>query len=103
MFFEDIDNRQVKWTQVGTQVVSTVFLGLDHNFSDEGPPLLFETMILDDRCDDQYQERYSTYEEAEHGHEVAVALAVVRAAAADKSIQAAFARASTPAGGQADG
>lgn len=26
--------------------VSTVFLGLDHNFYDDGPPILFETMTF---------------------------------------------------------
>ena len=26
--------------------ISTVFLGIDHNFNLEGPPLLFETMIF---------------------------------------------------------
>ena len=52
--------------------VSTVFLGLDHNWGD-GPPLLFETMIFGGKHD-QYQERYSTYEEAEAGHEEALKL-----------------------------
>lgn len=26
--------------------VSTVFLGIDHNFGDTGPPILFETMVF---------------------------------------------------------
>lgn len=29
-------------------LVSTVFLGLDHNFFGKGPPILFETMVFDD-------------------------------------------------------
>ncbi len=53
--------------------VSTVFLGLDHSW-DGGPPLLFETMIFGGAHND-YQERYSTWEEAEKGHAEAVALA----------------------------
>lgn len=52
--------------------VSTVFLALDHGYGDE-PPLLFETMIFGGKPDD-YQERYSTWEEAEAGHKRAVAL-----------------------------
>jgi hypothetical protein len=46
--------------------VSTVFLGIDHQWGD-GPPLLFETMVFGGEFD-QEQERYSTYEEAEAGH-----------------------------------
>ena len=58
----------------GPQVhVSTVFLGLDHQYGD-GPPLLFETMIFNGR-EDGYQDRYSTYQEALIGHEKALQLA----------------------------
>lgn len=51
--------------------VSTVFLSLDHNWGD-GPPILFETMIFGGEHDG-YQERYRTWEEAEEGHEIALA------------------------------
>lgn len=54
--------------------VSTVFLGLDHNFSGIGRPILWETMIFGGEHD-QYQERYTTREEAIAGHEVALNLA----------------------------
>lgn len=54
--------------------VSTVFLGLDHSFG-QGPPLLWETMIFGGPHN-QYQDRYSTYDEAMAGHEKAKALAV---------------------------
>ena len=53
--------------------VSTVFLGLDHQWGD-GPPLIFETMIFGGPKN-QYQDRYSTYEEALAGHEKALKLA----------------------------
>ncbi len=53
--------------------VSTVFLGIDHAFGG-GPPLLFETMIFGGPHN-EYQERYSTWEEAEAGHKRAVELA----------------------------
>ena len=46
--------------------VSTVFLGLDHQWGN-GPPLLFETMIFGGPHD-QNQRRYSTWGEAEDGH-----------------------------------
>jgi hypothetical protein len=59
--------RGVAFTGNESQYVSTVFLGLDHNFGREGAPLLFETMVFGGAQDGQ-QERYSTWEEAEAGH-----------------------------------
>ena len=58
----------------GEVLVSTVFLGLDHNFSSAGPPLLWETMIFGGPHD-QYQDRYHTREEALDGHAKALAVA----------------------------
>ena len=48
--------------------ISTVFLGIDHNFGDDSPPLLFETMVFGGKFD-QEQDRYATYDEALAGHE----------------------------------
>ena len=63
----DNPNRIVAQTVISKGIhVSTVFLGLDHSFG-EGPPLVFETMIFGGELD-QYQERYSTYQQAEAGH-----------------------------------
>jgi len=53
--------------EAGEVRVSTVYLGLDHNFSAEGPPLIFETMVFGGPLDDE-QERYSTQEQATEGH-----------------------------------
>lgn len=58
-------NRDVKKTKVGEQLVSTVFLALDHNYTEKGPPVLFETMVFPE-CD--ICVRYCTKEEAEKGH-----------------------------------
>lgn len=59
--------------------VSTVFLGMDHRYIGDGPPILFETMIFGAAAPelglDDYQERYSDWEQAELGHMVAVTLA----------------------------
>lgn len=53
-------------------VVSTVFLGIDHNFDEEGPPILYETMIFGGvHHEDMW--RYSTKADALVGHEKAVA------------------------------
>ena len=51
--------------------ISTVFLGLDHSFSEEGPPILYETMIFGGKFDCE-QWRYETREEAIAGHRAAV-------------------------------
>jgi len=52
--------------------VSTVWLGLNHRF-DEGKPLIFETMVFKDKSGAEiYCERYSTWEEAEEGHQKAI-------------------------------
>ena len=48
--------------------VSTVFLGLDHSFSDDAPPVLFETMVFINGSGGE-MERYSTWDEAEEGHQ----------------------------------
>jgi len=53
--------------------VSTVFLGLDHNFHIDKPPILYETMIFGGKYD-QYQDRYETVEQAIVGHLYAVNL-----------------------------
>lgn len=71
LFEGDQSQRVVARTDLpGGAWVSTVLLGIDHNFSSEGPPLIFETMVfagpeggaeLDCR-------RYATREQAEAGH-----------------------------------
>jgi hypothetical protein len=67
------DDRQVALTVVAPGVsVSTVFLGLDHNFSERGPPLVFETMTFDDYGSTDCW-RYATWDQALAGHERAVA------------------------------
>jgi hypothetical protein len=60
-------NRHVADDYINDVRVSTVFLGRDHNFAPTGPPILFETMIFGGKHD-EYQERYSSWDEAEEGH-----------------------------------
>lgn len=72
-FFEHIENRLVARTVVGSALISTVFLGLDHSFSGL-KPLVFETMIFDCPKFADYQERYGTWDEAMEGHEKALKL-----------------------------
>lgn len=63
----DLSNNRVDYTEVGELRVSTVFLGLDHNFTGKGPPILFETMVFGGTLEEMGQ-RYHTEEEALKGH-----------------------------------
>ncbi len=67
------EDRNVRKDTFDDVLVSTVFLGIDHNFENEGPPLLFETMIFGGEHD-QYQTRCSTWDEALIQHEEACKL-----------------------------
>lgn len=51
--------------------VSTVWLGLDYNYWG-GPPLVFETMVFKPDGGDNYCVRYTTWEQAEAGHQEAI-------------------------------
>lgn len=69
-YFEEM-RRVVGQTDVAGAHVSTVFLGIDHSFG-RGPGLWFETMIFRDGDEDGVW-RYTTWEQAEAGHERVVA------------------------------
>lgn len=69
---EDVEGRIVGKTAVGDAQVSTVWIGLDHQFGD-GEPLIFETMIFGGDHDGE-EWRYSSREQAVEGHATAVAL-----------------------------
>jgi len=72
-------NRIVALTELLNGVrVSTVFLCLDHGMYGKGPPILFETMIFGGSFDQDYQERCSTWEQAEEMHRRAVYMAMER-------------------------
>jgi hypothetical protein len=66
-------NRHVAQDTVGDIRISTVFLGLDHSFGGSRP-MLFETMIFGGPHDG-YQDRCSTWDDAEKIHSEAVAMA----------------------------
>jgi len=66
--FDDIEYKIVKRDDLKCGChVSTVWLGLDHSFSDVAP-LIFETMVFPEES----QARYSTEKKAEAGHKVTV-------------------------------
>ena len=64
----DPDTRQVGSTKLTDgRWLSTVFLGINHQFHGAGPPLLFETAILaEDGA--EVVERYASFDDAEIGH-----------------------------------
>ena len=67
-------DRTVSKTTIDNILVSTIFLGLDHNFQGAGrPPILYETMVFVDGKDDndisELQQRWLTWGQAKRGHE----------------------------------
>lgn len=80
--YEQEDYVRVGLTEIGPYVVSTVWLGLDNNFVDDGHPILFETLVFTksaweaDRTEEDHEllleidgQRYHTEQEAMRGHE----------------------------------
>lgn len=80
-WFEAPGNKIVERTPLDDYVISTVFLGLDHRWGGNGPPILFETMVFltkdwnkikkgkrRQQLPDQEAERYCTWDEAKKGH-----------------------------------
>jgi hypothetical protein len=74
-WFGDADSRRVGSTSFVVRRglrrcgvwVSTVFLVIDHNFSGEGDPVLFETLVSVNGESDVVA-RYCTWDQAEVGH-----------------------------------
>ena len=67
LLFEDHDYKRVETSDIGEVRVSTVWLGIDHNFSKTGQPLIFETMVFGGELDHDCA-RYTTEAEARAGH-----------------------------------
>ena len=96
------DKKRVRETEIGPATVSTIFMPLNHNFGG-GDPILFETMIYlrgDVDADFwegmseylNYQERCSTWAEAEEMHDEAVAMMTSWLAASEAEVDAALNR-----------
>ena len=77
---EDRDYMIVAQHWIRGWMVSTVWLGLNHNFIGAGAPVIFETMVFppgDEAGEhgimsEEYCERYSTEEAAQAGHDRAL-------------------------------
>lgn len=72
------DYRRIARTVVDDVVVSTVWLGLNHNWDLQGEPLIFETMVFGGSLA-EHQWRYATEAQARAGHKRVVALARAKA------------------------
>ena len=75
----ETSERQIGDDTIGKTRVSTVFLGIDHNFYGSSGPVLFETLIFDGPLADEMW-RYSTYAEAQRGDQEAVTQVRIAAA-----------------------
>ena len=61
-------DRTVERTKLNDEVeVSTVFLGMDHNFGGKGNPVLWETLVFGGPLDGE-MDRYTSKQEAIAGH-----------------------------------
>ena len=71
VMFEDWDAKNVAQSDVGvsgdTVHVSTVWLGLNHQWTPSGRPLIFETLVQGGSLD-QEMDRYTTERAALAGH-----------------------------------
>jgi hypothetical protein len=68
-WFESAKNRIVKQDTIGNVRISTVFLGLDHSFVDDEPPVLWETMVFGGEHDHDMDRCSGTREQAQAMHE----------------------------------
>lgn len=70
--FMQISVKPINHTMVDNNIIIiTHFIGVDFDFKKKGKPILWQTMIFDGKHD-QYQERYTSKEDALEGHKRAV-------------------------------
>lgn len=67
-WFQNTETRRIAFDEIEGVQVSTVFLGLDHSFSDEGPPVLWETMVFGGPMDEHQERCAGSREQAEAMH-----------------------------------
>jgi hypothetical protein len=65
--------RTIAYDVIGDSKISTVFLGLNHSFDKNKPPILWETMVFGGKHDG-CQRRYSSQQKALRGHTLTVAM-----------------------------
>jgi hypothetical protein len=72
LWFEHAHLRRAAFTRVAPHLsVSTIFLGIDHNFLETGPPILWETMVFYNGKSNEMR-RYASRSAAMAGHQAMV-------------------------------
>lgn len=67
------DTKHVAKDDVNGKRVSTVWLGIDHQFGEYNTPILFETMVFEGNSYSEiYCKRYTSWDDAVNGHKEAV-------------------------------
>jgi len=64
---DEYEYKRIGLDQVGECRVSTVWLGINHRWTGDGRPLIFETMVFGGKMDGE-QWRWETKEQAEREH-----------------------------------
>jgi hypothetical protein len=85
----ETENRHVAREQIDSCLISTIFLGIDHNSAPAGQPVLFETLIFADAdlADSVWSSRCCTYDEALAMHERARQFALASKAKVDAALK----------------
>jgi hypothetical protein len=65
----ETEERVIARETIAQNMVSTVFLGIDHNWVVPGPPILWETMTFGAKLDQEMDRCAGTKEQAEAMHE----------------------------------
>jgi hypothetical protein len=73
VLFRDCEGRQVAETEVGDVRISTVWLGINYRFDEEGAPLIFESMVFGGEFD-HTTDRYPNWHAALAGHDQLVTM-----------------------------
>jgi len=95
-----LNERHVGNDDVGGMRVSTVFLGMNHQWGN-GPKLWFETMVFGGPLHEMTQ-RYTTWEQAEAGHKFILAIAKGEAAVVRDKVKAELQRIAAAASTEGD-
>lgn len=73
LWYRKFSNRKIALHETKRFVISTIFLGTDHNTNPANPvPILFETMVFkqgDESGEAVYCQRYISLDDAKKGHE----------------------------------
>jgi hypothetical protein len=67
-WFCNVHKRRVAIETIDGVQISTIFLGMDHNWENSGPPILWETMVFGGELSDEQDRCSGNREQAEAMH-----------------------------------